>query len=201
MSRSKKIQIALLTLSGVILFYSYYYLPSQNKGSIKVEQASGPTTTAVVPEEAKNTFTNTEYKNQDSKGQIYTTRATESYIYQNKPDLIYLISPYSFTKLEKDQSLIEIRSKTGLFDKANKITSYDEDVSIKNKNYIITANSAKHFAAKNLIVINGDVVMKDLTMGLSHIAYSDTVEINTITNDAVAFMNSTNDKVKAKKFK
>jgi hypothetical protein len=43
--------------------------------------------------------------------------------------------------------------------------------------------------------------MKDLTMGLSHIAYSDTVEINTITNDAVAFMNSTNDKVKAKKFK
>ena len=200
MSRSKKIQIALLTLSGLILFYSYYYLPSQNKGSIKVDQTSSPATT-VIPEEAKNTFTNTEYKNQDSKGQIFTTRAAESYIYQNKPDLIYLISPYSFTKLEKDQFLIEIRSKTGLFDKANKITSYNDDVSIKNKNYIVTANSAKHFGEKNLIVINGNVVMKDLTMGLSHIAYADTVEINTITNDAVAFMNSTNDKVKAKKFK
>ena len=200
MSRSKKIQIALLALSGLILFYSYYYLPSQNKGSIKVDQTSSPTTT-VIPEEAKNTFTNTEYKNQDSKGQIFTTRAAESYIYQNKPDLIYLISPYSFTKLEKDQSVIEIRSKTGLFDKANKITSYNDDVSIKNKNYIVTANSAKHFEEKNLIVINGNVVMKDLTMGLSHIAYADTVEINTITNDAVAFMNSTNDKVKAKKFK
>lgn len=147
MSRSRKIQIALLTLSGVILFYSYYYLPSQNKGSIKVEQTSSPTTT-VIPGEAKNTFTNTEYKNQDSKGQIFTTRAAESYIYQNKPDLIYLISPYSFTKLEKDQSLIEIRSKTGLFDKANKVTSYDDDVSIKNKNYIVTANSAKHFGEK-----------------------------------------------------
>ena len=103
--------------------------------------------------------------------------------------------------IEKDQSLIEIRSKIGLFDKAKKITTYENSVSIKNKNYLITANSAKHFSAKNLIIINGNVVMKDLTMGLSHIAYCDTVEINTITNNAVAFMNSSNDKVIAKKFK
>ena len=127
--------------------------------------------------------------------------AVESYIYENQTDITHLVSPYSFTRLEKDQSLIEIRSKVGLFDKIKKITSYENNVIIKNKNYIITANSAKHFSAKNLIIINGNVVMKDLTMGLSHIAYCDTVEIDTITNNAVAFMNSSNDRVIAKKFK
>ena len=199
MRLNKNIQIFLFLLIGLVLFYSYYYLPSQNRGSIKIEKITKEQ--PIEKLEAKNTFTNTEYKNQDEKGQIYTTKAAESYFYQNKQDLIHLINPYSFTKLEKDQSLIEIRSKIGLFDKAQKITTYENSVSIKNKNYLITANSAKHFSAKNLIIINGNVVMKDLTMGLSHIAYCDTVEINTITNNAVAFMNSSNDKVIAKKFK
>ena len=199
MRLNKNIQILLFLLIGLILFYSYYYLPSQNKGFIKVEDIEkGPSTEKSA---GKNTFTNTEYKSQDEKGRIYTTKAVESYIYQNQTDLIHLVGPYSFTRLEKDQSLIEIRSKVGLFDKIKKITSYENSVSIKNKNYIITANSAKHFSAKNLIIINGNVVMKDLTMGLSHIAYCDTVEIDTITNNAVAFMNSSNDRVIAKKFK
>ena len=199
MRLNKNIQIFLFLLIGLVLFYSYYYLPSQNRGSIKIEKITKEQ--PIEKLDAKNTFANTEYKNRDEKGQIYTTKAAESYFYQNKPDLIHLINTYSFTKLEKDQSLIEIRSKIGLFDKAQKITTYENSVSIKNKNYLITANSAKHFSAKNLIIINGNVVMKDLTMGLSHIAYCDTVEINTITNNAVAFMNSSNDKVIAKKFK
>ena len=199
MRLNKNIQIFLFLLIGLVLFYSYYYLPSQNRGSIKIEKITKEQ--PIEKLEAKNTFTNTEYKNQDEKGQIYTTKTAESYFYQNKPDLIHLINPYSFTKLEKDQSLIEIRSKIGLFDKTKKTTTYENSVSIKNKNYIITANSAKHFSAKNLIIINGNVVMKDLTMGLSHIAYCDTIEIDTITNNAVAFMNSSNDKVIAIKFK
>ena len=118
MRLNKNIQILLFLLIGLILFYSYYYLPSQNKGFIKVEDIEkGPST---EKSEVKNTFTNTEYKSQDEKGRIYTTKAVESYIYQNQTDLIHLVSPYSFTRLEKDQSLIEIRSKIGLFDKTKK---------------------------------------------------------------------------------
>ena len=43
--------------------------------------------------------------------------------------------------------------------------------------------------------------MKDLAMGLSHIAYCDRVEIDTETNNAMASMNSTTDNVIAKKLK
>ena len=33
----RKIQITLLCLSSLIFFYSYYYLPEKNKGSIKIK--------------------------------------------------------------------------------------------------------------------------------------------------------------------
>lgn len=200
MSWSKKIQIIiLLCLSAIILFYSYYYLPNKNKGSINIEVLE----TKKLKEEinAKNTFTNTEYKSQNSKGEIYTTIADESFIYQNKPDIINLIYPYSFTKLKKDNSLIEIRSEIGTFDKIKNISSYEKNVNIKNKNYLITADSAKHFSSKNIIIINGNVVMKDLTMGLSHVVYCDRVKIDTETNNAIASMNLTTDNVIAKKLK
>ena len=82
MRLNKNIQIFLFLLIGLVLFYSYYYLPSQNRGSIKIEKITKEQ--PIEKLEAKNTFTNTEYKNQDEKGQIYTTKAAESYFYQNK---------------------------------------------------------------------------------------------------------------------
>ena len=59
----------------------------------------------------------------------------------------------------------------------------------------------KLISKKNIIIIDGDVVMKNLAMGLSSIAYSDTVEIDTLTNNAVAFMKNNYEKVIAKKIK
>jgi len=202
MKTKTKIQSILFFSVFLVLFYTYYYLPGKYSNVIKVEDTKITTIEKQEQKQnAKNTFTNTEYKSIDNKGQVFTTKAVESFIYQDKPDLIHLIDPHSFTKLEKDQSMIEIFSKRGLYDKNEKITNYNEKVVIKNKNYLITADSAKHFSKKNLIFLNGNIVMKDLSMGLSHIAYCDTVEINTLTNDVIAYMSSNYDKVIAKKFK
>ena len=79
--------------------------------------------------------------------------------------------------------------------------NYEKDVTIKNKNYLITSNKAAHFSSKNIIIITGNVVMKDFTMGLSHIIYCDKLEIDTITNNTVATMNLSWDKVIGKKRK
>jgi len=202
MNVKKIIQNTLLLFSIIILFYTYYYLPSRYNKVIKVEdQKVTSSEQSNQKQNAKNTFTNTEYKSQNSKGETYTTKAKESYIYQEKPNQIYLVEPYSFTKLKKDQTLIEITSGTGLYDKEKKITYYDKNVTIKNKNYLIISDSAKHISEKNMIFISGNVVMKDLTLGLSHIAYCDIVEINTLTNDAVAYMSSKDKRVITKKFK
>jgi lipopolysaccharide assembly outer membrane protein LptD (OstA) len=85
--------------------------------------------------------------------------------------------------------------------KKKNIVNYEKNVTIKNKNYLITSNKAAHFSSKNIIIITGNVVMKDLTMGLSHIIYCDKLEIDTITNNTVATMNLSWDKVIGKKRK
>jgi len=199
MKLGRKIQIILLCLSFLIFFYSYYYLPGKNEGSIKVENL--PSKEKEEGIKNRNTFTNVEYKSQNNRGQIFTTKAKESFLNLSKPDLVNLVDPYSVTKLKKDNSLIQIRSEIGIFDEKKNIVIYKKNVTIKNKNYLITSNKAVLFSLKNIIVITGNVVMKDLTMGLSHIIYCDKLEIDTITNNTVATMNSSKDKVVVKKMK
>ena len=197
-------QIAKITLvfsTFLTLYFFYYYLPSQNKGAIEVDRSQIQKIKDNKINGNKNSFINTEYKNQTTSGQIFTTRAQESYIAQNNQELIHLVKPYSFTTMKKDESLIEIFSETGLFDKKNKITSYEKNVIIKNKNYLVTANLARHISELNKIIISGNVIMKDINFGLSHILYCDTVEINTITNSAIAFMQSDKNNVVVKKYK
>jgi hypothetical protein len=198
-NKGKVTQIILLLLSFLLIFYTYYYLPKQNQGSIKVETKEEIKTVEEI--KSKNTFKNTEYIDTDKEGKKYTTRAKESYILQNEPDLIYLTDVYSFTTLKKDNTLIEIRSKKALVNKKIKETTYEKQVVITNKSYKITANIAKHLSQKNLIIIDGNVIMKDLTDGLSHVVYCDTVEIDTTTNNAVAFMKDKDKKVLAEKYK
>ena len=195
----RKIQIILLCFSSLIFFYSYYYLPGKNEGSIKVKSLLSKESEEKIKN--KNTFTNVEYKSQNSDGQIFTTKAEESSLDPNKPELINLINPYSVTKLKKDNSLIEIKSENGIFDKSKNIVMYKDNVTIKNKNYLITSKKAVHFSSRNIIIISDTVVMKDLTMGLSHIIYCDKIEIDTVTNNTVATMNSSKDRVIAKKIK
>ena len=198
-NKVKVTQIILLLLSFLLIFYTYYYLPKQNQGSVKVETKEEIKTVEEI--KSKNTFKNTEYIDTDKEGKKYTTRAKESYILQNEPDLIYLTDVYSFTTLKKDNTLIEIRSKKALVNKKIKETTYENQVVITNKSYRITANIAKHLSQKNLIIIDGNVILKDLTDGLSHVVYCDTVEIDTTTNNAVVFMKDKNKKVLAEKYK
>ena len=209
MELKKIFKFILIAIAILLLIFSYYYLPSRNKGSIKIESKELekiPNINNILDPEKKtnnsqNIFTNTEYTSLSKNGEIITTKAKQSYILQDNTDLIYLIEPYSFTKLSKDQSLVEINSLKGLYDKKNQTVSYENDVQIKNKNYLITSKKAVHLSSKNIIIISDNVVMKDLTQGLSHVMYCDIVEIDTITNNATAYMKSKDKKVTAKKFK
>ena len=200
---SKKIVINFLFISiGFILFFTYFYLPSQNEGVIKIkENTIIEKTKEIAKSENKNIFTNTEYVTENKDGQIFTTKAKESYFFLEKPDFIYLNDIYSFSNLKKDNSIITIQSKRGTYDKLKKNTIYQKQVIIKNKNYLITSDKAEHSSSKNMIIISGNVILKDLTLGLSHIAYCDIIEINTITNDVVAFMMTKNKKIIAEKYK
>lgn len=195
----KKLKYLLILFVTFAVLYFYYYIPKQNIGSIKIEK--GQEIESIKDIKFKNTLKNTEYISADKEGKIFTTQAEESTVYQNNPDNIFLKKVYSFTKLKKDNSLLEIRSLDAEFDQKKNETIYENKVIISNKSYVITSKIAKHIASKNLIIIDGNVVMKDLTGGLTHVIYCDTVEILTTTNNVIAYMKDKNKKVIAKKFK
>ena len=90
MRLGRKIQIILLCLCSLIFFYSYYYLPGKNEGYIKVESLPSKETEKRIKN--KNTFSNVEYKSQNNQGQIFTTKAKESFLDLSKPNLVNLIS-------------------------------------------------------------------------------------------------------------
>ena len=110
----KKSKYILILFSLLTILYFYYYIPKQNIGSIKIEKGQEIETIKEI--KFKNTFKNTEYVSADKEGKIFTTQAEESYVYQNNPDKIFLKKVYSFSKLKKDNSLLEIRSLDAEFD-------------------------------------------------------------------------------------
>jgi hypothetical protein len=79
-NKGKVTQIILLLLSFLLIFYTYYYLPKQNQGSIKVETKEEIKLVEEI--KSKNTFKNTEYIDTDREGKKYTTRAKESIFYK-----------------------------------------------------------------------------------------------------------------------
>jgi len=198
-SSNRIFQLILIISSLGLIFYGYFYLPNQNKGSIRTETKEE----VKIIQEIKNksTFSNTEYLSTDREGRIYTTKSKESYVLQSQPDLIYLTDVYSYGKLKKDNSLVEIKSKNAIVNKKKNETIYKNQVTIVNKNYRINSNLAKHIEKKNLIIVDGNVIMQDLSQGLSHIIYADTLELDTLTNNAIVFMKSKDKKVLGKKFK
>lgn len=196
-----KIQIYLLIFVISIFYYSYYYLPSINKGSIPINSTNKIEKKLIDQAKNKNFFENTEYISKDSKGRIFTTRAKESWFFQDDQGLINLKEVYSFTKIEKDQSLLSIKSDFGFYNKNNSNTTYKGNVIIINKNYKITANSAIHLSEKNLVLIEGNVNMLELNNGPKHSIFCDIVKIDTKTNNAIASMNDKEEEIIVKKFK
>jgi len=165
----KKLKYLLILFVTFAVLYFYYYIPKQNIGSIKIEK--GQEIESIKDIKFKNTLKNTEYISADKEGKIFTTQAEESTVYQNNPDNIFLKKVYSFTKLKKDNSLLEIRSLDAEFDQKKNETIYENNVVISNKSYLINSKIAKHIAKNNLIIIENDVVMKDFSNGLVHIIY------------------------------
>lgn len=197
----KKVQIYLLIFVIGIFYYSYYHLPSINKGSIEINSTDKIEKKLIDQAKNKNFFENTEYISKDSKGRLFTTKAKESWFFQDSQGLINLKEVYSFTKIEKDQSLLSIKSDFGFYNKSTNNTTYKDNVIIINKNYKITANTAIHISEKNLVLIEGNVNMLELDNGPKHSIICDIVKIDTKTNNAIASMKDKEKVIVVKKFK
>lgn len=167
----------------------YFFFLTSNKGAIKRDLKN----TIIEPnvsEISSTKFTDVEYVSKNNKNQTFVTKAKKASILKENSDVINLSDVYSFTEL-KDKSLIKVFSKNGLFFKKTKNVFYNQDVKILNKDIIITSNEAKYYPAKNLIELDGDIIMKDNL----NIVKSDIAKLNTQNNNLILLMKNNNERV------
>lgn len=167
----------------------YFFFLTSNKGAIKRDLKN----TIIEPnvsEISSTKFTDVEYVSKNNKNQTFVTKAKKASILKENSDVINLSDVYSFTEL-KDKSLIKVFSKNGLFFKKTKNVFYSDNVKILNKDIIITSNEAKYYPAKNLIELDGDIIMKDNL----NIVKSDIAKLNTQNNNLILLMKNNNERV------
>jgi len=194
-NKSKFFQILLGILIIIIIYFFYFYIPSEKNENIS-KKINKSDKNQILESKNKNIFENVEYISTDSLGRKIVTQASNSFFYQNKPEIIYLENPVSFTFM-KDGTLLKITSKAGEFNKISRDATYKSNVIITNKNYIINCLEAKYIVKENKIILSGNVIIQDPPNKI----FSDKAILNTINNNAEAFMDSPTERVLSQKFK
>ena len=190
MTTRKKINLILFF--GILIFISFYgYNISENKGSIEIKNEE-----LTVDQKTSNLekgiirFSDVEYKSSDEKGRVYTTRGKEAYLNENQPDIVMLNNVFSFTRL-KDGSQLSVKSDNANYYKNTKNIKYYKNITIKNKDVIITAEMADFEAKNNIIKLENKVILKDDKNTIK----GDIAILNTITNDLQILMKKKDNKV------
>lgn len=135
-------------------------------------------------------FSNVEYQSLNSNKKNYILKGNEAYIEQTSPDIINIIGANGLVN-SKNMNSINILSDTAIYDKRKKNIFFKGNIKIYNNEYQILANNAYYFDDKNLMELEGGVVIKKPL----NIIKSDFVKINTLTNDIEMGMKSKNMKV------
>ncbi len=190
--KSKKKTINILFIIIVILAIAFYsYNISQNKGSIKIEnnQKSKIIDSSTL-EKGVTKFIDVEYKTTDKKNRDYITKGKEALISKDDPGTINLSTVHSFTTLN-DGTVLNVKSDKANYFKKTKNIKYYQNVTIMNKQTIISSEIANFFANKNLIRLEKNVVFKDP----KNIIKADVAELDTVSNNIQIFMNKKKDKV------
>ena len=140
-----------------------------------------------------NIIQDVSYSAKDNKGNEYFVKAREGTIDQNYNDYIFLKSVNAIIRL-KNYQLIEISSNFGKYNIDNYDTIFSKNVIISYLDNIIKGKYLDFSWDKNLMIISGDVTLKNNQSSLR----ADVIELDIKRKDIKIFMREENKKVNIK---
>ena len=143
--------------------------------------------------ESSNIIEDVSYSAKDAKGNEYYLKAGEGTIDQNDSNYIFLKSVKATINL-KDYKLIEISSDFGKYNINNYDTIFSKNVIISYLDNIIKGKYLDFSWDKNLMIISGDVTLKNNQSSLR----ADVIELDIKRKDIKIFMREENKKVNIK---
>ncbi len=158
MTRKQKlrvIQISLMVLGLLIVYYTYYkesnlkktFITSQKQKEIKEKIANQAT---------GDVFTNIEYAGMDVSGNRYVLKSAEAVNDPNNKELVNLTSVVAFFYFN-DNSILEIKSDKGSYNNSTLDMNFYDNIKAVYKDTKLYAQLAEFSNTNNNLIISDDV--------------------------------------------
>ena len=156
----KLIQLSLLLFALLIIFFTYTNKNTNDKtfDAFKVNEKKDTTNEKVSDE--FNVFYNIEYSGIDLSGNRYILKSEEAQSEKLEQEVINMKGVTAFFYF-KDDTILEIRSKFGIYNNKTLDMKFDQEIKAKYNNSTLNANTAEYLNSKGSLKISGDVNLID----------------------------------------
>ena len=161
--RKKKlriIQIALLILGTVTIFFTYYANDNETENKI-VSKVKRDEIKDLSSENDKDVFFNIEYSGLDLAGNRYKLKSEEAFTKKEKQEIVYMKFVEAFFYF-KDNTVLKVKSNNGVYNNRTLDMNFEGEVIANYEKSRLTADKAVYSNSKGFLVISDNVTIKDV---------------------------------------
>ena len=160
-NRKKKlriIQISLLVLSLLLIYFTYYSKDNKTQKIIVKEEIQKKKQTT---EETNELFFNIEYSGFDLQGNRYLLKSEEAYVDDENPEIIYM-RIVDGTFYFKDNTILYVKANKGIYNNRTLDMKFEENVKANYLESELFAEKAEYSNSKSFLSIYENVRLNDL---------------------------------------
>jgi len=161
--RKKKlriIQIALLILGTITIFFTYYANNNETENKI-VSKVKRDEIKDLSSENDKDVFFNIEYSGLDLAGNRYKLKSEEAFTKKEKQEIVYMKFVEAFFYF-KDNTVLKVKSNNGVYNNRTLDMNFEGEVIANYEKSRLTADKAVYSNSKGFLVISDNVTVKDV---------------------------------------
>ena len=161
--RKKKlriIQIALLILGTITIFFTYYANNNETENKI-VSKVKRDEIKDLSSENDKDIFFNIEYSGLDLAGNRYKLKSEEAFTKKEKQEIVYMKFVEAIFYF-KDNTVLNVKSNNGVYNNRTLDMNFEGEVIANYEKSRLTADKAVYSNSKGFLVISDNVTVKDV---------------------------------------
>ena len=165
MDRKKKlklIQISLLILGSLIIFFTYLQKDKNFKGNIISKEKQEKIKKNLANDNQKgNLFFDVSYSGLDLSGNRYILKSKEAKSNKSQPELVFMKTVNAFFYF-KDGTILEVRSDKAIYNNKSLDIKFNNNVKAFYEESTMTAEKAEYSNSNSYLSISEKVIVKDI---------------------------------------
>ena len=165
MDRKKKlklIQISLLILGSLIIFFTYLQKDENFKGNIISKEKQEKIKKNLANDNQKgNLFFDVSYSGLDLSGNRYILKSKEAKSNKSQPELVFMKTVNAFFYF-KDGTIFEVRSDKAIYNNKSLDIKFNNNVKAFYEESTMTAEKAEYSNSNSYLSISEKVIVKDI---------------------------------------